>query len=168
MILSSVSSTQPYWYNKARVLEVLVKKWQGEDPDSAEMLMLEDMANLCPFEGGKGVYMARGILSEYILEEVIYDDLAKCDSLIPRTVKHKTASFQIYPNPTQHEFILESNRQMETVAVWNTAGKLMYHSEVNDKTSRIATQDWPAGVYIIQVKFKNENGFESKKVIVIP
>jgi hypothetical protein len=51
MILSSVSSTQLYWYNKARFLEVFIKKWQGQDPDSAEMVMMEEIANQCPLEG---------------------------------------------------------------------------------------------------------------------
>lgn len=56
MMLSSFSTTQPYWYNKARVLEVLIKKWQGEDPDSVQML--EPTAIFFKSKRGTGKFIA--------------------------------------------------------------------------------------------------------------
>lgn len=163
------SSTQPYRYNKASVLSVLAQKWTGVDPDSSQMVMLEDIANQCPLQGGKGVYMARGILSEYSLEKVVYDDLAKCDTLIPRTTKHSASSFHIYPNPANEAFTVESDSPLLSVSVVDMRGGLMYQTkEINDKRARITTQNWPAGVYIIHVQIKDGQDFESKKLIVVP
>jgi hypothetical protein len=54
-MLSSVSSTQPYLYNKARFLSVLAQKWQGTDPDSVQML--EPTATFFKSKGGTGKFI---------------------------------------------------------------------------------------------------------------
>ena len=108
MMLSSVSTTQPYWYNKARALSVLAQKWQGTDPDSVQMLMLESIADQCPLEGGKGVYIARNILAEYRLGETEYDDLAKCAVVTPRSESLEEHIVSVYPNPGKDKFNISS------------------------------------------------------------
>jgi hypothetical protein len=55
MMLVSVFTTQPYWYNKARFLSVLAQKWQGMDPDSVQML--ESIYILFKSKGGTGKFI---------------------------------------------------------------------------------------------------------------
>ncbi|MBK6362187.1 MAG: T9SS type A sorting domain-containing protein [Saprospiraceae bacterium] len=148
MILFSVFFTQTYWYNKARVLEVLVKKWQGEDPDSAEMVMLEEIANQCPLEGGKGVYMARGILAEYSLEETLYDDLAKCTPVTPRVARILNSKISVYPNPSQETFFVKSSSLIEKVVVTDLSGKLIYKNKIPGHQIKISNQGWLLGVFL--------------------
>ena len=54
MMLVSVFSTQPYWYNKARALSVLAQKWQGSDPDFVQML--ESIYTFFKSKGGIGKF----------------------------------------------------------------------------------------------------------------
>ncbi|MBP6693713.1 MAG: T9SS type A sorting domain-containing protein [Saprospiraceae bacterium] len=166
--LTQVSNTQPYWYNKARVLEVLVKKWQGQDPDSAEMVMLEEIANQCPLEGGKGVYMARGILAEYSLEETLYDDLTKCTPVTPRAESAKEHFISIYPNPGKDKFNISSPSPISHLFITDYTGRVMLSKECNHTMVEVLTEGWPAGIYLVKVKTENRDNSVVKKIIIIP
>lgn len=166
--LAMVSSNEAYWYNKAKTLEVLIKKWQGIHPDSSTMTTLQSIANLCPLAGGKGVYIARGILSEYLLEDIIYDDLGKCDTILPRTTSSTGYSFTLYPNPANGEFVIESTVQIENIRILDIKGSLMYQSSANDKKVKVSAQNLSEGLYIVEVKFINDPISVSKKLVITP
>ena len=168
MMLASVFSAQPYWYNKARALSVLAQKWQGTDPDSVQMLMLESIADQCPLEGGKGVYIARNILAEYRLGETEYDDLAKCTSVIPRLAKSENSKISVYPNPAQETFFVESSSVIEKVVVTDLSGKLIYKNDVPGHQIKISNQGWLPGVYLVATTLKDIDKAEIQKLIIIP
>ncbi|MBK8079168.1 MAG: T9SS type A sorting domain-containing protein [Saprospiraceae bacterium] len=92
--------------------------------------MLEEIANQCPLEGGKGVYMARGILAEYSLEETLYDDLAKCTPVTPRVARILNSKISVYPNPSQETFFVKSSSLIEKVVVTDLSGKLIYKNKI--------------------------------------
>jgi hypothetical protein len=168
MMLSSVFYTQPYWYNKARFLSVLAQKWQGSDPDSVQMLMLESIADQCPLEGGKGVYIARNILAEYRLGETEYDDLAKCAVVTPRSESSEEHIVSVYPNPGKDKFNISSLSLINHIIITDYTGKVMLSKECNHTMVEVLTQGWPAGIYLVKVKTENRDNSVVKKIIIIP
>jgi hypothetical protein len=162
------SPTDNFWYNKARTLSVLAQKWQGVDPDSSQMVMLEEIANQCPLEGGKGVYMARGILAEYSLEETEYDDLAKCDLVTPRSESSQENFVSVYPNPGKDKFNISAASPITHLFITDFAGKVLLSKEYNQTMVEVITEGWPAGIYMVKVKTENRDISEVKKIIIIP
>ena len=163
MMLASVFSAPPYWYNKARALSVLAQKWQGTDPDSVQMLMLESIADQCPLEGGKGVYIARNILAEYQLGETEYDDLAKCAVVTPRSESSEEHIVSVYPNPGKDKFNISSPSPINHLFITDYTGKVMLSKECNHTMVEVVTEGWPAGIYMVKVKTENRDNSEVKK-----
>ena len=165
----SVFSTQPYWYNKARALSVLAQKWQGMDPDSVQMLMLESIADQCSLEGGKGVYIARNILAEYQLGETEYDDLAKCAVVTPRSESSEEHIVSVYPNPTNdHLFIMapENSRSEYTITLHDVLGNEVQRQQFSGKETNFSMPltNINNGLYILTIKDGNKSLLVQKVV----
>lgn len=68
-------------------------------------------------------------------------------------------AFSVYPNPAQNfiniEFV-DNEAIIETVAVWNNIGQLIFEENINGKNRiNISIENWPKGVYFIRLGSKN-------------
>ena len=75
---------------------------------------------------------------------------------IKDNVKNK---FSIYPNPTTGISNIQSDLEIESIAIYNQIGQLLS----NQKTKQIDLSKAPQGIYVIQVNF--ENGQKATKKI---
>jgi hypothetical protein len=185
MMLSSVFSTQPYWYNKARFLSVLAQKWQGTDLDSVQMLMLESkgglnvisqaewdeirvIADKCPLTDGQAVYEAMSLL--HLLEEEveIHED---CAPSVPRTALKSTPELvKMYPNPGKGLFTFEIPKKIEAdqCVILDVTGRTIKQFSVqkNVESFQVDLSSVKPGVYLYV--FKNNDTFvQQGKLIVI-
>ena len=73
----------------------------------------------------------------------------------------KTSAFQIYRDGT--DFVIQSDKNLGRVEVYNMAGQLLKTFVSNAKTFKIAGSELPSGVYII--KADNSGDARTKKII---
>lgn len=67
-----------------------------------------------------------------------------------------SASIQ-YLNPIQDELKLNSNKQIQTIRVFNALGQLLSVHEVNSNEALINSQSWKPGLYFVNVLTSNGN-----------
>jgi hypothetical protein len=72
--------------------------------------------------------------------------------------------FDLYPNPTQEYFTIDlnTNQVVKGISVYSITGKLMYQNQ--DCFAKISTENFPKGVYLVEVRTKNALG--RKKLII--
>jgi len=80
------------------------------------------------------------------------------------TIKIK-ANFKLYPNPTDNYFWIENtdNNNKNTSIVYDINGKVVYKGTIN-KRSKISTETWLAGTYIITI-IENNQVIYNEKII---
>jgi carboxypeptidase T len=78
---------------------------------------------------------------------------------------NNNSKYDLYPNPFNTTITL--NLPDETAHwcyIYNTQGLLMYSQQVKSRTS-ISTQNWPVGLYLLQIKGKNDKEWKHFKVV---
>jgi len=65
-----------------------------------------------------------------------------------------------YPNPVNDILHIESNQELKSISVYDFMGKKLFL----EKTNEISLQTFPSGMYLLHVKFKND---EAKTIKVI-
>ena len=74
--------------------------------------------------------------------------------------------FDIYPNPANERFTIESENPVVEVVIYSMTGEKVYSGNPNSKKVEIETADWSKGYYLINLRF--ENGYVlSRKVMVM-
>lgn len=133
---------------------------------------LFDIANQCPYDGGKSVFKARNLYS-LINPGHFFDDMSLCDTAeSPRiTNQIQGISFNIYPNPTSNtvaiSYTITDHRNVDFV-VENILNETIYKVRVNPNNTIMSLdfKDQAAGVYLF--KFQEESAMlGSGKIIVI-
>lgn len=75
-------------------------------------------------------------------------------------VKNKTEAFKVYPNPSEEYFWIEPLNQSKIINqkfdIYDLSGKLIFSDLLNAKT-KVNTNNWKAGNYIISIYDKNNN-----------
>ncbi len=73
-------------------------------------------------------------------------------------------AFEIYPNPAREFFKIQLKNEQNVceIAIYSIAGKVMYKSQ--NYQSKISTENFPKGVYIVEVKTKQE--INRKKILL--
>jgi hypothetical protein len=63
-------------------------------------------------------------------------------------------TFQLYPNPGNSQFQIQSNEALENIRIFNSTGICIQQFEnINDrKTTTIDAKDWSTGIYFVVVK----------------
>lgn len=84
---------------------------------------------------------------------------AECDAL--GTENLNTISFNLYPNPTSDFFILNSNSEIESVAVYDISGKLI---KIFTEKKEYEVSGISNGIYLI--KIQNKRGSSVEKLII--
>jgi hypothetical protein len=137
-----------------------------------EVDILREIAGLCPYEYGKGVYLARLLLSR--IESTVYFN--SCEDMIERRNFEKPkddASLEVlvYPNPAQNEFIVELigdiNDQEALLELYDIFGKKVKRVILtNEPLKTINISELSAGLYFYKLGINN-NIIRQDKIIVI-
>ena len=73
-------------------------------------------------------------------------------------------SFEIYPNPSNGLFTVQSSDEIDLLQVRNLTGQIVYESNPLTPSARVDLSNHPAGVYMVTVV--NGPGMISKKIII--
>lgn len=61
-------------------------------------------------------------------------------------------SWQVYPNPVQDQFFLQTDQPIDQLQVINSVGQMVYsESSLPQRQWRICSTDWPAGMYWVVI-----------------
>lgn len=62
------------------------------------------------------------------------------------------STLKVFPNPVHHTVIIRSDKEIETIRVYNQYGQLLYQEKaVNLKETQLDLSAYPSGVYIIRI-----------------
>ena len=144
-----------------------------------QILILQNLANKCPYQDGPGVYKAREILAEYNNEALtVYTDDCSGGRGVHRPVKkasqqnpNNQINVSIYPNPNNGNFTLKYNLGNET------SGKVLLYDEIGEKVGeydlsgssgemQISNSNLINGIYVYKV-YTNNSIIKVGKIIVI-
>jgi hypothetical protein len=143
-------------YTMGAILEYLIS-------DNLDSILIEfdeipDIADLCPLEGGLGVYLARSILQD----NAIYDDETTCAAAFSRSNRNKEEAiepmrvhFQAYPNPATDQITIEwRNIEFEQASIQlsDIKGNIVKQEKMNANSSGNLVwniKSLKAGVYIL-------------------
>jgi len=173
---SSVQSNELPEQNEKMINEIdWLFQLQGVVQISVHQSQLIDIANQCPFEGGKAVYRARALLSA-INSDVAYDDLSICLSEgIYRSVNTSLIKAKqeiiLKPNPTsEYTEVLFSGYEIGicTLSIFNEVNQVVGSFQFNcaDKKFRLNTANFSPGVYTVRIVIDNADVVTSKLIIV--
>jgi hypothetical protein len=64
--------------------------------------------------------------------------------------------FNIYPQPFQDGFILQNNRPLERIQIFDIMGRAIYEKQASGgmNSITIGTANWPSGIYLLRVNGK--------------
>jgi hypothetical protein len=84
---------------------------------------------------------------------------AECDAL--GIAEYNATTFNLYPNPTNNSFFIDSRVSIEKISIYDIFGKLIktYPSQIEYDVSGLS-----AGMYIINIE--SENGTAAQKLII--
>jgi hypothetical protein len=134
--------------------------------------VLRQIAQLCPYEYGRGVYIARLMLSR--IEPTVYYN--SCEDMIEerrfeKSIDNSTVGIKVFPNPAKDEFTIEFSEdisgQQTSVELYNIYGSLVKKIQGGSEAKIVVkTMDLSAGIYYYRVSLNN-NVLAKDKIIVI-
>ena len=71
----------------------------------------------------------------------------------------------VFPNPAGKEVFINSENIIESVKIYNLAGKLIFSNDCNKSKTSISVNNYEEGVYLIVTK--NADGLTTNKLIVV-
>ena len=75
-----------------------------------------------------------------------------------------TMQLEIYPNPSNGEFTIESTSKIESIKVFNILGETIYQTAKDNLQATINLSSQPKGIYFVQVK--TEKGILNRKIVI--
>lgn len=118
--------------------------------------------------GQSGAPYQGGIGDGYAMAEILVNTL-------PTAVEDELENFvQIYPNPLKkgEELLVDSSREkkIERIRLLDNKGSLLFEKSLlqynlDNKPFRINTQNWPAGLYYLQLE--SEKSSLTKKIVLL-
>jgi len=103
-------------------------------------------------------------LSNNVNNNIIQVNVINSTTGIKQT-SNNNAQVKIYPNPTQNNFIIETNtNQKQIISVFDVNGNLIL-SQIITGTTNIDANNLPAGVYNISIT--SNTGVANKKLIIV-
>ncbi len=103
----------------------------------------------------KGVYIS-------MLDDIIITGTLSSSSINDDFIN--TPFFDVYPNPSIGDFVVQSNNNLGNVKVFDLAGKCIFE-ESNINQNIIKFEDFNKGIYFVNVIDKNNRTFTKKIVI---
>jgi hypothetical protein len=148
------------------------------DFEDNQKLLLENIANQCPYTGGTAVFRARSMLIRY--PEYEFDD-GQCDSQAQLFIGNgnigntntENNTFKVFPNPAQDEvsIIFEKDETIlyQTISLYNIHGQEVLQMNISQEsnTHQFSTSQLMQGVYYLKVLDETKKVVFSEKLIII-
>jgi len=138
-----------------------------------QLVKLQKIAWMCPYEAGDAVYLARAILSriddiDYINECEIENEKRMIEKPIVETKIEQIV--KVYPNPTKDEFYVEyignTDERKIIVELYSIYGQLEKKIESYNTKITISTRDLASGIYYYRISVGNDM-IRKDKIIIL-
>lgn len=128
-----------------------------------DSITLHSIACMNPLETGSAVYFARAILDWNGCEQQPALQ-ARGNNSMPSENTETAMNTSIYPNPSSGSFSIQSNKEMNAIAIHDLSGKLMHKTTITGTVYEYkATLE--RGVYITTITFADGTN-ETHKIVV--
>lgn len=128
-----------------------------------DSLTLHNIACMDPLSTGSAVYFARAILDWNGCEQQPALQ-ARGNNSMPSENTETAMNTSIYPNPSSGSFSIQSNKEMNAIAIHNLSGKLLHNATIKGIDYKYnSTLD--RGVYIATITFEDGTN-ETHKIVV--
>ena len=151
-----------FWLGKVR---------NGQWLTGADLAFIRQTAEMCPWDGGLGVYKARALWQTLSDETLTPSNCA--GTYREGTKQEATVGFRLYPNPAQEQVVLElpaewTRNGAVQLRLYNSLGALAYNGTgtENVETVFVPLTGLPDGLYVFQVLRNGEVLGKSKLSIV--
>ena len=100
--------------------------------------------------------------------DINIDNDSHCDSVlftvtgIDETM-HSEQTIQVFPNPFSTDFAIQSEKEMNSFALYNSLGEKIKEEKLNTKEFQFQSENLSPGIYFIRIE--SENGLLVKKLI---
>jgi hypothetical protein len=141
-----------------------------------EIIILQGIAQLCPFTDGNAVYLARGLLAPIDTIEYISSCEGETEEnseriAAPYVQESNSASFKLYPNPTNGSVTLDYQlNETETgkLDVYTITGNLVISIDLDNaqKSKTVTLPQIDSGVYLYKVTVNGELKKVERLVII--
>lgn len=129
------------------------------DLSQQQQLMVEEIADYCPAEGGSPVYWARNIRQVYEPGIVYNDTLCQAESghRIAREMERTKSDIKLYPNPASTEISVDlTGMDFDRWVIYSMDGKPMAEGRINsNEVLNISTSGMKSGQYILKLNGKD-------------
>lgn len=147
----------------------------GKDTLNAYYSTIQNIAEQCPFSGGKAVYIARGF-AEMLNDTVVFDDDICLQQGYYRLQNELTDNkalndIDLIPNPANSYADVILNKNYEgicRVKITDVYSKIVFEQsfDCNKKQFRINTTSFLNGMYNVQISVNDNAHIVSKLIIV--
>ncbi len=94
------------------------------------------------------------------------DDIYVLGSLITSVDEQDVAPVAIYPNPSNGNFTLTSNQQIEQLSVFSILGKVVFTTQMPALNQTIDLTAMGKGIYFVRYKMQNASVYYVEKIVV--
>ena len=96
--------------------------------------------------------------------QVMFNSWGGCGATLVQSLSGQNEA-KIYPNPSSNELRIESANDVEEVRIFNSAGKEIKNiSFQQQKQIKVEAKDWPPGLYVLKILFRNGENVSAKMV----
>ncbi len=140
------------------------------DFDAQEKSTIDDIASLCPQEGGPAVYAARDLQEKYRTPVWSMD----CAAIGARETSRATSAIQgmkVYPNPAADLLWLDCSAAVSDrrIRIVDITGRVRYEVSVPAGSTHVPLQinDLPDGCYVVLLSAADGHSTQQQKVNII-
>jgi hypothetical protein len=160
--------------NDKRINEVCLRIAETADGNlnQSEIDLVLDIAQQCPYSGGRAVYRAR-VLYLSVNSSMTYDDVTAClnEGIYRSSNQHSNNGIILIPNPAKEEVTVLFEFNNEGVChllLTDITGQLLKKIELPcDKTSyKISVSDLSSGIYFVDVVSNQSSAGRMKLAII--
>ena len=143
----------------------------GDTIKTSDSTDIADLASLCPWQGGRGLTVAKGLLM--MLTDSIWkaepNDCTDPSPFIvypkPHTQLDEGHIQTIYPNPSSDVINIVSDAEIEIAEIRSSSNSILNKYNPKSKKLSIDVSSYPAGVYYIITKAGKR--IDTRKVVII-
>ncbi len=139
--------------------------------ETEQFSKLEDVANQCPYSGGKAVYKARALL-KIADNDLHWNDADICNGSPKESFDSNVGNqFLIFPNPSDNiitlKYLIADSSECKIILKDILGRQLQqYTLETKNSTISIGLKTYPAGIYLLSL-LNNENEHFIGKVSLV-
>ena len=78
-----------------------------------------------------------------------------CVTTLPDGISENEISFEFYPNPVNEVLIINTDREIEEISVYNISGSMIYQSDMIEGTT-LNVSSYDEGTYLLRVKIDDK------------